>query len=168
MALYGFSEGLFPLPPDITPVLGDGRGLAIDSDVNTRRILLQVNNEEIYVLSSEFIGVIPAIVSIDIKPHSINPRSKGVIPVAILTTKDFDATDVDPLSVQFGPNGGFEAHGKGHSEDVNHDGKKDLVLHFRTHETGIRCGDRTAFLTRETFEGTPIQGSDSIGTVDCK
>jgi hypothetical protein len=44
---------------------------------------------------------------IDIKPgsfpNSINPRSKGVIPVAILTTDTFDATTVDPLSVTFGP-----------------------------------------------------------------
>ena len=38
-----------------TALLGGGRGLAIDSDVSTQRIFLQVNNEEIYVLSSEFI-----------------------------------------------------------------------------------------------------------------
>jgi hypothetical protein len=39
-------------------------------------------------------------VSIDIKPgsapNSINPRSRGVIPVAILTTDTFDALDIDP------------------------------------------------------------------------
>jgi hypothetical protein len=83
-------------------------------------------------------------VQIDIKPGSspntINPKSKGVIPVAILTTKSFNATTVDPLSVEFGPKGAFEAYGKGHREDANGDGKKDLVLHFNTQETGIRCG----------------------------
>jgi hypothetical protein len=37
---------------------GDGRGLAIDSDVSTQRIFLQVNNEGMYVLSSELIGYV--------------------------------------------------------------------------------------------------------------
>jgi hypothetical protein len=106
-------------------------------------------------------------VKIDIKPGSINPRSKGVIPVAILSTPEFDATDVDPATVEFGPDGAFEAHGKGHIQDVKRDGKKDLVLHFRTPETGIRCGDTVASLTSTTFDGNPIQGSDSIKIVGC-
>jgi hypothetical protein len=32
-----------------------GGGLAIDADVNTQRIFLQVNNQEIFILSSEFL-----------------------------------------------------------------------------------------------------------------
>jgi hypothetical protein len=111
-------------------------------------------------------------VQIDIKPgsspNSINPKSNGVIPVAILTTDIFDATTVDPLSVRFGPEGAKEAHNKGHIEDVNHDGEPDLVLHFRTRDTGIKCGDTSASLTGETFDGNPIQGSDTLKTVGCK
>jgi hypothetical protein len=111
-------------------------------------------------------------VSIDIKPgsspNSINPKSNGVIPVAILTTDTFDATSVDPLSVRFGPNGAEETHQKGHIEDVNHDGEPDLVLHFKTQDTGIQCGQTSASLTGETMDGEPIQGSDSIKTVGCK
>jgi hypothetical protein len=111
-------------------------------------------------------------VAIDIKPGSfpntINPKSTSVIPVAILTTDTFDATAVDPLSVQFGPNGATETHNKGHIEDVNQDGEPDLVLHFRTQATGIQCGDTSASLTGETFDGDAIQGSDSIKTVGCK
>lgn len=111
-------------------------------------------------------------VVIDIKPGSdsspINPKSKGVITVAILTTSTFDATTVDPLSVKFGPNEATEAHGRGHLEDVNGDGKLDLVLHFRTRETGIQCGDLSVFLTGETIGGQPITGSDLIRTVGCK
>lgn len=53
--------------------------------------------------------VIEKQVSIDIKPcsfpNSINLKSKGVMPVDILTTEDFDATAVDPTTVLFGATG---------------------------------------------------------------
>jgi Bacterial lectin len=111
-------------------------------------------------------------VVIDIKPGSdtnpINPKSNGVIPVAILTTDTFDATTVDPLSVRFGSKDAKEAHNKGHIEDSNKDGEPDLVLHFKTQATGIKCDDTSASLTGETFDGDPIQGSDAIKTVGCK
>ncbi len=111
-------------------------------------------------------------VDIDIKPdsdqNSVNPRSKGVIPVAILTTDDFDATAVDPMSVEFGPDGATEAHGNGHIEDADGDGDLDLVLHFKTQDTGIQCGDTDASLTGETFGGQMFEGTDSINTVGCR
>ena len=111
-------------------------------------------------------------VPIDIKPgsdpNSINLNSKGVIPIAILTTEDFDATTVDPLSVEFGADGAVEACGKGHIEDVDEDGDLDLMLHFKTQETGIACGDIEADLTGETFDGQTIEGFDSINTVGCE
>jgi hypothetical protein len=110
-------------------------------------------------------------VVIDIKlgssSNTINLKSNGMIPVAFLTTGTFDATAVAPLSVRFGPKGAQEAHGKGHIEDVNQDGEPDLVLHFRTQETGIRCGDTPASLTGQTVGGEPIEGSDAIKTVGC-
>jgi hypothetical protein len=118
------------------------------------------------------LGIPSELLQIDIKPGSfpntINPKSQGMIPVAILTTETFDATAIDPRSVHFGPKGATEAHGKGHIEDVNHDGEPDLVLHFRTQETGIQCGDTSASLTGETFNEEPIQGADMITTVGCK
>jgi hypothetical protein len=111
-------------------------------------------------------------VAIDIIPdsfrNSINPKSRGVVPVAILTTDTFDATIVDPLSVEFGPNGATEAHGRGHIEDANKDGRLDLVLHFNTQDTGIQCGDSSASLTGQTFSGQEIEGTDAITTVGCK
>ena len=111
-------------------------------------------------------------VEIDIKPGSdpnaINPAARGSIPVAILTTGTFDALTVSPSTVQFGPAGASIAHRSGHLKDVDKDGDLDLVLHFRTQESGIQCGDTEAFLTGETFDGQPIQGSDSIVTVGCR
>ena len=110
-------------------------------------------------------------VDIDIKPwsdpNSINLKSKGLIPVAILTTDVFDATTVDPLSVAFGPNSAVEAHGMGHIEDVDDDGDLDLLLHFNKQEADIACGDITAVLSGETFDGVPIEGFDAVNIVRC-
>jgi hypothetical protein len=114
----------------------------------------------------------PNTVELDIRPgsdpNSINPSSRGVIPIAILTTDTFEATSIDPLSVEFGPNGATEAHNRGHIEDVDGDGDDDLVLHFKTQETGIQCGDIEASLTGQTVDGTPIVGADSITTRGCE
>ncbi len=112
------------------------------------------------------------VVDIDIKPgsfpNSINPRSQGVIPVAILTTATFDATTVDPTTVRFGATGTEAAPLQFALEDVDGDGDIDLILHFSTQATGIQCGSASASLTGETFGGQMIQGSDSISTVGCK
>lgn len=110
-------------------------------------------------------------VTIDIKPgsepNSINPANSGLIPVAILTTDNFDALTVSPITVRFGVGEASIAHPSGHLEDVDSDGDLDLVLHFRTQQSGIQCGDTSASLTGETFDGQSIQGSDSVATVGC-
>ena len=111
-------------------------------------------------------------VAIDIKPgsfpNSINPRSKGKIPVAILTTDTFDAATVDPTTILFGPTGTEAAPVHSALEDVDGDGDIDLILHCSTQATGIVCGDTSASLTGETFGGQAIEGSDSVRTVGCK
>ena len=112
-------------------------------------------------------STLPLVLS-DIRPAAINPRSKGVIPVAIFTTPDFDATKVDPLSVRFGRGGATEAHKRGHLSDVDGDGDTDLVLHFATPATRIACRDTEASFTGETFAGEAIRGSDSFITVGCR
>jgi hypothetical protein len=124
--------------------------------------------------SAEIFDTAPPVttVEIDINPGSdpknINPRSKGVISVAILTTDTFNASTVAPSTVRFGASG-TEA-GPVHSalEDVDGDGDTDMILHFNTKATGIQCGDTAASLTGETLDGQMIQGSDAIRTVGCK
>jgi hypothetical protein len=117
-------------------------------------------------------GKMPAIqVEIDIKPgetaNDINLESKGKIPVAVLTTESFDATQVDWETVSFGPGGSTESHERAHIEDVDLDGDMDMVLHFNTQETGIQCGDTEATLTGETFDGQSVTGTDAINTAKC-
>jgi len=111
--------------------------------------------------------------AIDVKPGSvenpINPGSKGVIPVAVLSEGSFDAgASLDPASASFGPDAAPAAHGHGHREDVDGDGDRDLVLHFPTRQTGIQCGDTQVTLTIESYAGEAFQSSDSIRTVGCK
>lgn len=124
------------------------------------------------ILTSLTSGVPESIVAIDIKPgsfpNSINPGSRGVIPVAILTTGTFDATTVDSNTVRFGKTGTEAAMAQGAFFDVDGDGDTDLILHFRTEQTGIQCGAIAAFLTGKTLSGQAFKGSDTINTVGCK
>jgi len=113
-------------------------------------------------------GTWPIGVEIDIKPgsnpNSINPDSKGAIPVAILTTDVFDASTVDPDTVLFGPAGARAVQWA--FEDVDSDGDEDMLLYFDTEDTGIRAGDTEAGLIGKTLDGTEIYGSDSIRVID--
>ena len=82
----------------------------------------------------------PLPVDIDIKPGSypnaINLGSNGVVPVAILSTPDFDAATVDPDTV-FLAGSSVAVRGKGNKslasvEDVNGDSLLDLVVKVET------------------------------------
>ncbi len=117
-------------------------------------------------------GQMPAVpVIIDIKPgdtpNSINPYSMQNIPVAVITTETFDATQIDPLTVMFGADGAAESHGRGHIKDVDGDGDADVILHFETQDTGIQCNDTEATLTGKTFDGREVTGTDSVNVVNC-
>src|SRR5262249_22988592 len=113
-----------------------------------------------------------ATVEINIKPgsfpNSLNPRSGGVILVAILTTDSFDATTVDASTIRFGKTGTEASPVQAVLQDIDGDGDTDMILHFRTLHTGITCGDTSASLRGETLGGQQIEGSDSIKTVGCK
>ena len=112
------------------------------------------------------------LVEIDIKPgsdpNSINPNSMGLVPVAILTTDDFDATTVDPDTLSFmatldvagEPN--CVRHGL---EDVDGDGDIDLVCKFPQKTTWINCDTTQGAIIGETFSGQFIIGFDSINPV---
>ncbi|MEM2367445.1 MAG: PHB depolymerase family esterase [Candidatus Bathyarchaeia archaeon] len=107
---------------------------------------------------------IPQEVIIDIRPRSfpntINLQSQGIIPVAIITTDNFDVTKVDPETVRFGREG-WEAKPAHYAfEDIDGDNDIDMILHFPIQETGIQLGDTEAKLTGRSFYGT-----DTIKTI---
>lgn len=90
---------------------------------------------------------------------SLCNSGNGVVPVAILTTDDFDATTVDHTTVRFGDAQETHSNRKGltrHEEDFDGDGDIDLVFHFRVDETGYDCNTAETALTGTTFDGQPI------------
>ena len=114
-------------------------------------------------------------VTIDVRPgserNSVNCRAdRAVIPVALLSTDDFDATTVDHTSVSF--EGATETHRhprsgepRRHVEDVDGDGDLDLVFHVRLEETDLDCGSSRGVLKGYAFDGRRIQGSDLVRMV---
>lgn len=117
----------------------------------------------------------PVEVDIDIKPGSdrnpVNPKSEGVLPVAVFTTEEFDATDIDPSTVllagaplaQNPDDGGWMIH----EEDVNEDGLLDAMLQFETEEMDVELlvDGEYAVLTGSTFEGMDFVGWDNVTIV---
>lgn len=114
----------------------------------------------------------PVMVTIDIKPSKrplniINLSRNKLLSVAIVGEESFDALQVDPTTVKFGPSQASPIRFKGH--DYNQDSYSDLILIFKLNETGIACGDTEAILTGETFPEplVAIQGTDRLITFEC-
>jgi hypothetical protein len=113
-------------------------------------------------------------VIVDIKPDSaentINLGSMGVIPVGILSTADFDATEVDPWTVELA-GAGVAVRGKGSKllssiKDLNGDGLMDLEVKVETENLDPGTfQDGAANLIGQTYDGLEIQGQDSITIV---
>jgi len=104
-------------------------------------------------------------VEIDIKPssdpNSINLNSKGVVPVAVISTDDFDANDVDPDTVSFVG----ASPVRWTMEDVDGDGDMDLLFHFKTQELELDENSIEATLTGETYGGNSIEGTDTVNII---
>jgi len=108
-------------------------------------------------------------VRIDIKPgddwNTINPGSSGVIPVAILSSEEFDATTVDPATILL-EGAEVAVRGKGKLladvEDVNNDGLPDLVCQVETESLTLDPDVGEVWLTAETVNLEKVIGSDVV------
>ena len=105
-------------------------------------------------------------VEIDIKPgsdlNSINLKSKGVVPVAVLTTDDFDASSIDPTTVKFA---GAEPV-RWTLCDVDGDGDDDRLFHFKTqYLVELDENSTKATLTGTIFGGEDIELTDEVRIV---
>lgn len=111
-------------------------------------------------------------ITIDIKPGDdppgINPLSEGTTPVAILSSKTFDAPHtIDQTSLTFGRTGNEQslAFCDPNGEDVNGDGLPDLICHFVTRLAGFENGDTVGILTGKTVRDVVFKGTDPINVV---
>ena len=105
------------------------------------------------------VATVPQVVTIDVKGNPC-ARGNGVVPVHLLSSPSFDATTVDHTTVKLGnasPTHIDRRTGQARRQvaDVNGDGRKDLIFHFRAREIGLPC-DGVLPLTGLTFDGQPI------------
>jgi len=114
-------------------------------------------------------------IDIDIKPGSdknpINLKSKGIIPVAILTTEEFDVSDIDIDTVLIGDRelGGVAVPVASKMEDIDGDGDIDILLKFSIQELvageAINEASIELEITGATDDGILIVGSDTVTVV---
>jgi hypothetical protein len=139
--------------PDIAYVVAGGEGFEPCLLDNLQYNLITLTNQ----------------VDIDIKPGSdpncLNINDHGVIPVAVLGSADFDVSSIDPATLVFAglvPRQKKDGRFSCSYEDVNIDGFPDLVCQFEDNSTNWAPDGDTATLTGETYDGIPIEGTDSI------
>ena len=107
-------------------------------------------------------------VKVDIQPEDISRSSQGKsISVAVLANPNFEAAQVDPSTVIVGP--GYVgmnkwARGSGRMEDVNKDGRPDLVMTFKAEDVlrqAVPCR-LDLWLTGKTRSGKIFVAKDII------
>jgi hypothetical protein len=122
-------------------------------------------------------GVTPPVqqINIEIKPGSgqlapVNPKSKGNIPVALLSSADFNALEVDQPSLTFGAEGSEASLLRCNKEgsDVNDDGRLDLVCHFDNQTAGFEPGDLEGIVMGRTGAGGRFEGRGLLKVVPGK
>jgi hypothetical protein len=110
----------------------------------------------------------PTVVRIDVRPHSrrnrVHPSRRGLVPVALLGSADFDVAEVDPTSLALGRGGAAPWRGRVETRDVNNDGFDDLLARFRQRETGIARGDDEACLSGRNVDAVAFEGCDAVRT----
>ena len=167
MQVGGFTE-IDQSPLKLTggvPVSIVARDLDRDADADLAAVDFQGGNVAVFLNTSKNVVHVP----IDVMPgsdqHVIQLGARGVVPVAILGTPTFDATTVDPASVRLAgspvrqtPSGAFLCQ----DEDVNLDSIVDLLCHIEIGALQLGPNDTNAVLDAVTFDGTRIEGSDTV------
>jgi hypothetical protein len=110
-------------------------------------------------------------VAVDVKPgdtpKTIEPKRGGMIPIAILTTREFDSSRVDPATVTVGATGAEAAVFRSMSEDVDRDGDTDMLLLIRVQDMKLECSDAAVRLRGKTLEGQEIEGGQAVKMEGC-
>jgi len=133
-------------------------------------------------MATAYYTVVLIYVDTDIKPgsdpNSINPKSNGMLPIAILGN-GLDVTQIDPATININGVTLAQRAAKRKNkppklafsyEDVNGDGILDMVVFFRVPDLRPQLlpGTTELTLTGSLADGTPISGTDSVRIVPQK
>src|SRR5712692_11007170 len=114
-------------------------------------------------------------INIEIRPGvpeqpPVNPKSKGAIPVALLSNPGFDALGVDTSSLTFGHSGNEVSYLRCFKDgrDVDGDGLPDLLCHFDNQMTGFEPSDTAGKLKGRMAAGGQFEGQGYLKVVPVK
>jgi hypothetical protein len=170
------STSVFVIGEDLVSVPG-GWALSAPKTQALQALIDQRGAASIYMrigLNGGSFGVSSSVraVAMDIKPgdvpNTLNLRSRGLIPVGILTTQQFDATSIDVSSLRFGATGQEAEAVRAVFDDVDNDGDTDLLVFFHSQDTGIDCETLFPYVSGVTLTGEAIAGTDSVNVVGCR
>jgi hypothetical protein len=163
-------DGIWTVGVSSSPrALGNG-GIYLNTQLNANS-----NGDYTLIIS----GVTPLVqqINIEVKPGSgeyapVNPKAKGTIPVALLSSAEFNALDVkvDPASLTFGSTGdekSLRRCGKD-GEDVNGDGRLDLVCHFENQIANFSDDEDRGTVRGTTKDGRQFEGHGMLKVVPVK
>jgi hypothetical protein len=80
---------------------------------------------------------------------------------------DFDATQIDPATVMFGPARTANV-AQPIQTDFDNDGDTDIVFGFRVEDSGVSCLDTSVTLVAKTLSGDPLAGQTSVTPINCE
>lgn len=116
-------------------------------------------------------------ISPNVWPCELTVGAVLAIPVAVLSSAEFDASKIDPKTVTFGKTG-VEALDPTRKlispakrmKDVNADGRPDMLFAFWFHQTGFSCSDiplgLNSFTVNPILKGSAVIGGQAIQFTD--
>jgi hypothetical protein len=103
---------------------------------------------------------------VDVMPgSSVNPiklSSNGVTPIALLSTKTFDATKVRPTSLRVGLKAARVQETTAKGADIDGDGRLDQVVHVVTRNLGLTLQSTQLCLSMTLVNGRAASTCDGI------
>ena len=145
-----YNWGISPTAPDTCPKTIPAREDCDDSNpllgfMGTDGACLAIRHVDIDIVPGADDNCIPSV-------------STGTMAVAVLSTDQFDALQVDPATVTF--------FGAGSTNwtvaDTDGDGDDDALFHFDVHDLNLTEPVSGAFLEGNALDGTPLIGRDNL------
>lgn len=113
----------------------------------------------------------PIRVTIDVKPGdnptTLEPKREGMVPIAILSSKEFDAAQIDPSTIRAGATGTESSIFKSMMEDVDNDKDVDMLLLFPVRQLALTCAAKSITVKGKTEKGQDFEGSEPVTMLGC-